>query len=142
MEVASMEDQGSYYAKLDRYYKQQFADVFADKLPSKLPPKNGPEHCIRLNEENISINGRMMRVPTKYYPAMRRFIDENVKVGRLRPSSNNISAGTMMTPKSDPTVDPRGVHDYQVLNDNTIKDNTPLPHQDTGTHGARVLGHL
>jgi hypothetical protein len=63
MDLASMEDTDSYYATLDRDYKHQFADVFADKLPSKLPPKGGPEHCIRLKDENKSVNGRMMHVP-------------------------------------------------------------------------------
>src|SRR5579859_7714694 len=85
MDLASMEDNDSYYATLDRDYKRQFADVFADKLPSKLPPKGGPEHCIRLKDENKTTEGRLMRVPMKYYPAMKRFIEENVKAGRLRP---------------------------------------------------------
>jgi hypothetical protein len=85
MDLASLEmDEESYYATLDRNYKHQFADVFADKLPSKLPPKGGPEHSIRLKDENKTTEGRLMRVPTKYYPAMKRFIEENVKAGRLK----------------------------------------------------------
>jgi hypothetical protein len=35
-----------------------------------------------------------------------------------------------MTPKQDLEVDPRVVHDYRALNENTIKDHTPLPRQD------------
>ena len=35
-----------------------------------------------------------------------------------------------MTPKQDLEVDPRVVHDYRELNENTIKDHTPLPRQD------------
>ena len=81
-------------------------------------------------DENKTTEGRLTRVPTKYYPAMKRFIEENVKAGRLRPSSSSTSSGTFMTPKSDPTVDPRLVHDYRALNENTIKDHTPLPRQD------------
>ena len=106
MDLASMEDNDSYYVTLDQNYKRQFADVFADKLPSKLPPKGGPEHCIRLKDKNKTKEGRLMRVPMKYYPAMKRFIEENVKAGRLRPSSSSMSSGTFMTPKQDPEVDP------------------------------------
>ena len=71
-----------------------------------------------------------MRVPTKYYPTMKPFIEENVKASRLRPSSSSMSSGTFMTPKQDLEVDPRVVHDYRELNENTIKDHTPLPRQD------------
>jgi Reverse transcriptase (RNA-dependent DNA polymerase) len=71
-----------------------------------------------------------MRVPPKYHAAMKRFLMENVKAGHLRPSSSSTSSGTFMTPKSDPTVDPRVVHDYRALNENTIKDHTPLQRQD------------
>jgi hypothetical protein len=46
--------------------------------------------------------------------------------------SSSASSGTyrVMTPKTDVTDDSRVVHDYRALNENTIKDNTPLPRQD------------
>src|SRR5579859_4816349 len=58
--------------------------------------------------------------------------------GRIRPSQSPYAAGTLLVSKKDPNAPPRVVHDYRALNDNTIKDDTPLPHQDDiirqGTH--------
>jgi hypothetical protein len=63
-----------------------------------------------------------MRVPPKDHVAMKRFLMEIVKAGR--PSHPNPTLCT---------VDPRVVHDYRALNElneNTVKDHTPLPRQD------------
>jgi hypothetical protein len=65
-----------------------------------------------------------------YINKMLDFIEEHLEAGRIRPSSSNISAGTWMVPKKDRNAFPRVVHDYRALNDNTIKDHTPLPRQD------------
>ena len=35
-----------------------------------------------------------------------------------------------MVPRKDPKEDPRVVHDYRELNDNTVKDYTLIPSQD------------
>ena len=35
-----------------------------------------------------------------------------------------------MRPKKDPEADPHAVHDYQALNEKTVKDHTLLPRQD------------
>src|SRR5947207_8471357 len=76
------------------------------------------------------MNGRLLRVPYRYYAAMREFIKENVRCGRLRPSSSSIAAGTFMVDKRELGVRPRTVHDYRMLNENTVKDHTPLSRQD------------
>ena len=122
-----MED--THYKELNSAFMKQYSDVFSKKLPSKLPPEGGPKHRIILKDDR-PINGRLMRVPTRYWPAMKRFIDTNLNAKRIRPSSSHISAGTLMTPKKDLTVDPRVVHDYRELNERTVKDHTPLPRQD------------
>ena len=119
----------SRYKELHTAFIKQYADVFSTELPSRLPPKGGPTHRIIL-KDNQPINGKLMRVPTKYWPALRRFIDANLKAGRLRPSSSHISAGTFLVPKKNPDADPRVVHDYRALNEKTVKDHTPLPRQD------------
>jgi len=123
----AMED--VHYKELNSAFTKQYSDVFSKTLPSKLPPEGGPKHRIIL-KDNRPINGRLMRVPTRYWPAMKRFIDTNLKARRIRPSSSHISAGTFMTPKKIPTADPRVVHDYRELNERTVKDHTPLPRQD------------
>ena len=123
----TMED--THYKELNSTFIKQYSDIFSKELPSKLPPEGGPKHRIILKDDR-PINGKLMRVPTKYWPAMKRFIDSNLKAKRIRPSLSHISAGTFMTPKKDLTIDLRLVHDYRELNERTVKDHTPLPHQD------------
>ena len=118
------------YLRLNDKYIYGFPDVFTDELPDKLPSPDAPRHRIVLEDEKISINGRMFRLPTRYWPRMIEFLEGHLKAGRIRPSSSHIAAGTWMIPKSDPTVMPRVVHDYRALNAKTIKDHTPLTRQD------------
>jgi hypothetical protein len=112
-----------YGATLDRDHKRQFVDVFADKIRSTPPPKGGPERYIHLKDENKPTNGGLIRIPTKCYLAMKRFIEENVKASRLRPSSSSTSSGTFII--HDTKVGPR--LRLPSMNDNTIKDHSPLP---------------
>ena len=121
--------------KLHKQLVSEFPDVFANRLPNKLPPENVPKHRILLKDEKKSINGRPFRIPSVYLDQMSEFIKEHLESGRIRPSSSNMSAGTWMVPKNnktrnDPTAKRRVVHDFRALNDNTIKDYTPLPRQD------------
>ena len=110
--------------------RSEYQDVFADELPNRLPDRDGPRHRIILKDEKKVIKGRMMRVPNRYLKAFKIWLDDHVKAGRLLPSKSHISSGTFLRPKKDPNAFPRVVHDYRALNDNTVKDHTPLPRQD------------
>ena len=105
----AMED--THYKELNTAFMKQYSDVFSKTLSSRLPPEGGPKHRIILKDDR-PINGRLMRVPIRYWPVMKRFVDTNLNAKRIRPSSSHISAGTLMTPKKDITADPRVVHDY------------------------------
>ena len=118
------------YLDLNQKYISEFDDVFTEKLPDRLPSTDAPRHRIVLEDEKMSLNGRMFRLPTRYWPLMRDFLDEHLAAGRIRRSSSHIASGTWMIPKNDPTAMPRVVHDYRSLNDKTIKDHTPLTRQD------------
>jgi Retrotransposon gag protein len=118
------------YAKLNALYKKQYSDIFASELPDRLPPDNGFRHHINFKDENKKINGRMMRVPPKHRTGLKKFIDDNVKAGRLRPSSSHIASGLFTVPKKDTSAFPRVVADYRAVNENTTKDHTPLPRAD------------
>src|SRR5438046_13403 len=61
---------------------------------------------------------------------MKRFIDINLKVKRIRSSSSHISIDILMTLKKIPTIDSHIMHDYRELNEKTIKDHTSLSRQD------------
>lgn len=115
------------YACLNKECRKEYNDVFNSKLPFKLPPKGGPTHWIRLKDDKKPMNERLLCVPTKYFSAMQKFIQDNVRKGRLRPSLSSIASGIFMISKKGPDTSPRVVHDYHTLYDNTIKDHTPLP---------------
>jgi len=94
------------YLWLNEKYIYEFNDVFTDKLPDKLPSPDAPRHRIVLEDEKISINSRMFRLPTRYWPLMRDFLDRHIAAGRMCHSSSHIAAGTWMIPKDDPASMP------------------------------------
>ena len=119
-----------YFTELNNYFLMRFSDVFTATLPDKLPHSDSPRHRIVLRNEDISLNGRNYRIPTRYWLKLKEFIDMHLKAGRIRPSSSHIASGTLLVDKpTDPKM-PRVVHDYRALNAETIKDHTPLPRQD------------
>ena len=120
-----------YFAKLNEYFIKRYTDVFAESLPDRPPHPDSPRHRIILGNENISLNGRNYRIPTRYWSKLKEFIDMHLKAGRIRPSSSHIASGTIIVPKpTDPDGMPRVVHDYRALNAETVKDHTPLPRQE------------
>jgi hypothetical protein len=52
------------YLQLNQKYIYEFDDVFTDKLPNKLPSPDAPRYRIILEDEKMSINGRMFSLPT------------------------------------------------------------------------------
>jgi hypothetical protein len=118
------------YLQFHEKYVYEFEDVFIDKLSNRLSSPDAPRHHIVLEDEKMSINGRMFRLPIRYWIQMRDFLDEHLAADRIRPSSSHIASGTWMIPKDDPTIMPRVLHDYRGLNVKTIKDHTPLTRQD------------
>ena len=128
--------------RMEQETRADYKDVFADELPNKMPLADGPKHCIVLKDEKKVINRRMMWIPNRYLKAFKQWLDEHVKAGRLVPSKSHISSATFLVPKKDPNTFPRVVHDYQQLNENTVKDHTPLPQQETILkHAANALIH-
>jgi hypothetical protein len=125
----------------------EFPETFADKLPPFKGPRPGaPRHRIILKDPDKSINDRMFQLPERFLNHLAEFIQEHITAGRIRPSSSNMTAGTWMISKpKDLTAIPRVVHDYRMLNENTIKDHTPLPRQDQILRRlclAKILGFL
>jgi len=112
-EVNSLAEEPPEYTSLNDFFRKEFPDVFTLKRGGRLPPKGGPIHRIILKEEKKSINGRLIRVPAKYYIPMHRFILENIRCRWLHPSMSHSLSGTLMAPRKDPTDDPRVVHNYR-----------------------------
>ena len=133
--------------RLHQEVVDEFPETFADKLPPFKGPRPGaPRHRIILKDPDKSINGRMFQLPERFLNHLAEFLQEHIAAGRIRPSSSNMAAGTWMIPKpKDLTAMPRVVHDYRMLNENTVKDHTPLPRQDQILRRlclAKILGFL
>jgi hypothetical protein len=118
------------YLRLNEKYVYEFDDIFIDKLSNKLSSPDIPRHRIVLEDEKISINDRIFRLPTRYWSQMRDFLDEHLEADRIRRSSSHITSGTWMIPKDDPTIISRIIHDYRTLNIKTVKDHISLIYQD------------
>ncbi|GAA5993032.1 hypothetical protein JCM11641_000854 [Rhodosporidiobolus odoratus] len=109
-------------------------DKFSDLFPSSLPPLTADylrttttRHRIRLLDENKVHNQRGFNIPRKWRESWKRMLEEHLAAGRLRPSNSPFASAAFVVPKKDPTADPRWVNDYRRINDNTVKDRTPLP---------------
>ncbi|GAA5878148.1 hypothetical protein JCM1840_002257 [Sporobolomyces johnsonii] len=113
---------------------QRVMDDFDDLFPSTLPPltpeylaKTTTRHRIRLIDDQLIHNQRGFSIPRKWREAWKRMLNEQLKAGRLRPSTSPYASAAFVVPKKDPTADSRWVNDYQCLNANMVKDRTPLP---------------
>ena len=111
----------------------EFAEIFPDILPALTRDyldRIKTRHRIKLVDPSKVHNQRGLNVPRKWREQWKKMLDEHLASGRLRPSSSPFASAAFVIPKKDPNAEPRWVNDYRGLNDNTIKDRTPLPKPD------------
>ncbi|SCV69303.1 BQ2448_2323 [Microbotryum intermedium] len=103
--LAHLEEQQAEESRL-RTLESAFRKEFSDRFPADIPP-------------------------VSQYESKRRLLDEHLAAGRLRPSSSEYSSPAFIIPKkgmdTDPSIMPRWVNDYRILNAATVPDRTPLP---------------
>ena len=80
----------THYKELNLAFMKQYSNIFFKILSSKLPSEDDSKYRIILKDDR-SINGKLMRVSTRYWLAMKRFIDINLNVKRIWPSHAHIS---------------------------------------------------
>jgi len=85
---------------------------------------------IRLKDATKCVQTRTYSTPRKYREAWATLIQQHLDAGRIRPSNSAHASPAFIVPKSDPTVLPRWVNDYRMLNANTVLDAHPLPRVD------------
>ncbi|TFY53536.1 hypothetical protein EVJ58_g9399 [Rhodofomes roseus] len=85
---------------------------------------------INLKDATRQIVTRTYASPRKYKEAWSTLIQDHLEAGRIRPSNSAHASPAFLIPKADPTVLPRWVNDYRMLNDNTVPDAHPLPRVD------------
>ncbi|KAK8918580.1 hypothetical protein KSP39_PZI021790 [Platanthera zijinensis] len=100
-----------------------FQDVFGE--PRELPPRRGHEHHIHLKDEKAEINLRPYRYSPLQKTEIEGLVKEMLEVGTIRPSGSPFASPVVLVKKTDGSW--RLCVDYRKLNQNTIKDNFPIP---------------
>src|ERR1700684_2829147 len=107
-----------------------YLDIFSEEVATKLPPSREYDLAINLKE------GAKLPKPAGIYPMsdaelkdLKQWIDEMLAKGFIQPSKSPIASPCFYVPKKDSLVN-RMVVDYRKLNDETVKDQYPLPRTD------------
>lgn len=85
----------------------------------------GFKHSIRLKSENVSISARPYPVPFKLYQETKAEISRLENLGIIKKSKSLYASPCFPIPKKTGGI--RIVTDYRKLNNNTLKENFPLP---------------
>ncbi|SCV70790.1 BQ2448_3552 [Microbotryum intermedium] len=132
--LAHLEEQQAEESRL-RALESAFRNEFSDRFPADIPPVSQYEskvrHRIALKPGMKTPRQPTYGTPMRWRTAWRRLLDQHLAAGRLRPSSSEYSSPAFIIPKkgmdTDPSIMPRWVNDYRILNAATVPDRTPFP---------------
>lgn len=102
-----------------------FADVFSKAKSTELPPHRPYDLKIDLEEGTSPPLGTVYSLSQVELAALRKFLDENLNSGLIRPSSSKHAAPVLFVKKK--SGDLRLCVDFRGLNKITKKDRYPLP---------------
>jgi hypothetical protein len=103
----------------------EFNDVFSQKNADTLPPHRPYDLKIELETGAEPPLGRMYSLSQSETQALREFLEENLRIGFIRPSISAHGAPILFVKKKDGSL--RLCVDYRGLNKLTKKDRYPLP---------------
>jgi Reverse transcriptase (RNA-dependent DNA polymerase)/RNase H-like domain found in reverse transcriptase/Integrase zinc binding domain/Chromo (CHRromatin Organisation MOdifier) domain/Integrase core domain len=104
----------------------EFAEVFSKKESDKLPQHRPYDHRIELEEGATPPSVQpIYRLTPEELDVLRKYIDEHLIKGSLRPSNSPCGAPVLFVKKPDGSL--RLCVDYRGLNKLTIKNRYPLP---------------
>ena len=103
----------------------KFAEVFSEEASQKMPPSRPHDHPILLDETFVPKIGKIYPLSPDKQKATNDFIKENLRTGKIRPSSSPQASLFFYVGKKDSGLRP--CQDYQYINKHTIKDAYPLP---------------
>ncbi len=105
---------------------QQHSKVFDEKEADRFPPKQEEDHAIKLKEDAPAV------LDCKIYPLshdqdskLTKFLGEHLRKGYIQESKSPYAAPFFFIKKKDGKLQP--VQDYRKLNEQTVRDNYPLP---------------
>ena len=103
----------------------KYAEVFSEEASKKMPPSRPYDHPILLDETFIPKIGKVYPLSPKEQKATDNFIEENLRTGKIRPSSSPQASSFFYVGKKDSGLRP--CQDYRYINEHTIKDAYLLP---------------
>jgi hypothetical protein len=108
----------------ERYHK--YINVFLPETARELPPHTVYDHAIDLKEGTQPPWGPIYALSETELKALREYLDEMIKMGKIRPSKSPAGAPILFVPKPHG----RGLRmcvDYRGLNKVSIMNRYPLP---------------
>ena len=105
---------------------QDLAKVFSKQEAEGLPPHRGHrDHCIPLAEGAKPVFGPIYNLSELELSVLKKYLDDNLKRGFIRPSTSPFGAPVLFVKKADGSL--RLCVDYRALNRITTKNRYPLP---------------
>lgn len=104
---------------------EPFHEFFSSENAQALPPSSAHDHAIDLLSDTQVPFGPIYPLSQKELTELRRYLDENLKNGRIRESKSPAGAPILFVPKSDGSL--RLCVDYRGLNKVSVKNRYPLP---------------
>jgi hypothetical protein len=104
---------------------KRFADVFSTERSKDMPPRKATDHAIEMTNGGTPPYGPIYPLSQTELTELRRYIEENLDAGRIRPSQSPAGAPILFVPKTDGGL--RLCVDYRGLNKVTVKNRYPLP---------------
>ena len=102
-----------------------FSDVLSDHAPGNRPLHPDALHHIELEPGTKPPYGPLYPLSPKELTALREYIEENLRLGRIRHSTSSAASPILFVPKKDGGL--RLCVDYRGLNKIIIKNRYPLP---------------
>ena len=90
-----------------------------------MPPSRPYDHPILLDKTFVPKIGKVYPLSPNEQKATNDFIEENLRTGKIRPSSSPQASSFFYVGKKDLGLRP--CQDYRYVNEHTIKDAYPLP---------------
>ena len=83
----------------ERY--EEFSSVFSEEEAHRFPPSRPYDHAINLDDSFIPKVGKIYPLAPKEQKATEDFLEENLRLGRIRPSNSPQAASFFFVDKKD-----------------------------------------
>ena len=105
---------------------KEYSDVFSEQKAKRFPPNREENHEIEFTPDVPKFfEAKVYQMPNKQVAFLRKWLDEELTKGFIRPSKSPYPSPTFLIDKKDGSY--RVVQDYIKLNKFTKPDKHPLP---------------